>query len=126
MAGFFGLFGGRTKYVDEANAGDNPNSTDFYLSPDDAKTMGNIEYMRKPNTVKHTFPGNANNGGSFAVVKQFTATEEKTIDDRPGFSTPSTPTASTTSQPSVTPRRTASSTDTSMDMFRNMAKGMKR
>ncbi len=27
----------------------------FFLDPDEAKTLGNIEYMRTPRVVKHTF-----------------------------------------------------------------------
>ena len=31
-------------------------SKDFYLSPDEAKTLGDIDYMRTPRTIHHTFP----------------------------------------------------------------------
>ena len=53
---------------------------DFFLSPDESKTLGDIEYMRQPNTVTHTFPGNANNGGSFSITKQINASEENDLD----------------------------------------------
>ena len=31
-------------------------SRDFFLSPDEAKTLGDINYMRTPRTIHHTFP----------------------------------------------------------------------
>lgn len=31
------------------------NDNTFFLDPDEAKTLGNIEYMRTPRIVKHTF-----------------------------------------------------------------------
>lgn len=62
---------------------------DFFLEPDDAKTLGDIEYMRKPNTVKRTFPGTKGNGGSFAVVKEVNAMEERVVNDQPAASKPS-------------------------------------
>ena len=31
-------------------------SRDFFLSPDEAKTLGDIDYMRTPKTIHHTFP----------------------------------------------------------------------
>ena len=62
MAGFFGLFGKKTKYVDEPqqNISSAQSSEDFYLSSDDAKTLGDIEYMRTPKAVRRTFPKTKN------------------------------------------------------------------
>ena len=44
MAGFLGLFGGK-KEDKEA----------FFLDSDESKSLGDIEYMRTPNTVRRTF-----------------------------------------------------------------------
>jgi len=44
MAGFLGLFGGK-KEEKEA----------FFLDNDESKSLGDIEYMRTPNTVRRTF-----------------------------------------------------------------------
>ncbi|NEO85026.1 MAG: hypothetical protein F6J87_12355 [Spirulina sp. SIO3F2] len=102
-------------------------SNDFFLEPDEAKTLGDIDYMRESNTVKHTFPGNKNNGGSFAIVKEVNSTEERTMSGpaAAASSSPSSASSTSTNQPTFTPRR-SSNTDTGMDMFRKMAKGMKR
>ena len=32
------------------------NSQDFFLSPDESKTLGDIDYMRTSKTIHHTFP----------------------------------------------------------------------
>ncbi|MBP0019162.1 MAG: hypothetical protein J7647_16625 [Cyanobacteria bacterium SBLK] len=99
---------------------------DFFLEPDEAKTLGDIEYMRQPNTVTRTFPGNVANGGSFSVTKQVNAMEEKVMDARSGFSPApaSEPKASAPTAPKTTPSRPVQSSG-SVD-FLKMAKGMRR
>ena len=133
---------------------------DFFLSPDDAQTLGDIEYMRTPKRVRRTFPKTVSNKSGFAVE-----TEVSSNEDRSGMfkgnnnnanqqnvfqNTVFNPTPSTQSQPGVTggsavtqtntPQPEASvqqsapapapeerrKTDTSMDMFRNMAKKIRR
>ncbi|MEM9538918.1 MAG: hypothetical protein AAGA60_05320 [Cyanobacteria bacterium P01_E01_bin.42] len=103
---------------------------DFFLEPDEAKTLGDIEYMRQPNTVKRTFPGTVNNGGSFAVTKQVNAMEEKVMDARSSFNPAPTPQAST---PAPTANTPAPKTPTSRPVqssgdvdFLKMAKGIRR
>ncbi len=60
MAGFFGLFGNKTKYVDEPMDMSAPEPKEaFYLEPDDAKTLGDIDFMRTPITIRRTFPKTA-------------------------------------------------------------------
>jgi hypothetical protein len=114
---------------------------DFFLEPDDAKTLGDVDYMRKPNRVKHTFPKTKANGGSFSIEKEVNAMEERRLDGK-NFATGSNATSSTgsfgadsngassngtspsfSSEPKFSPK---AKTETSMDMFRNMAKKMKR
>ena len=99
--------------------------SDFFLSPDEAKTLGDIEYMRQSNTVTHTFPGNVRNGGSFAVTKQVNAMEEKVMDERPGFSSAPAPKASTPAPKAPAPRPVKIQSSGSID-FLKMAKGIKR
>ncbi len=94
----------------------------FFLEPDDAKTLGDVEYMRTPNTVKHKFPKSKGNGGGFEIVKELNSMEVK------DGNAPATPAASTPADAPVatptTPRRKGA--DTGMDMFRQMAKTIKR
>ncbi|MGB0563237.1 MAG: hypothetical protein ACPGVO_15750 [Spirulinaceae cyanobacterium] len=104
---------------------------DFFLEPDDAKTLGDIDYMRKANKVRRTFPGNKTNGGRFEIVKEVNAMEERKMSDSPRAAQPTTSTSSfnnssaSNSAPKTEVRR-PSKGDTGMDMFRKMAKGMKR
>ena len=94
----------------------------FFLEPDDAKTFGDIDYMRTPNKIKHKFPKSKGNGGGFEITKELNAMEIKGLNApaAPATPAPSDVPAATTS----TPRRKAA--DSSMDMFRQMAKSIKR
>ncbi|MGB7251341.1 MAG: hypothetical protein WBC73_20575 [Phormidesmis sp.] len=108
----------------------------FYLNDDDAKTYGNIEFMRSSKTVRRTF---AKKKGQehLESVKQISALEAKSVDGKAGMFSPLTQAAaSDSSVASVsTPdtgvpksdrprRRTAKSGD--MDMFRSMAKDIRK
>ena len=106
---------------------------DFFLSPDDSMTMGDIDYMRKTKRTRRTFPKTVGNKGGFAIEHEVSATEDRS-DSTPTFqpqpapvSQPESTASGTTSEPAAqqapTQRRQA---DTSMDMFRNMAKKMRR
>ena len=119
---------------------------DFFLSSDDAMTMGDINYMRSSRRTRRTFPKTLKNKDGFAFEN-----EVSSIDSRNNFSqgsnttqdstanTAFNPTPSSQSQPGVTggsavPQNQAASTspssekrrpaDNSMDMFRNMAKNI--
>lgn len=96
----------------------------FFLDPDDAKTFGDIEYMRTTNKVTHKFPKSKSNGAGFEISTEINAMEKR--DANQPQSTASTPEASpsTPAAAAETPRRT--NMDNSMDMFRQMAKSMKR
>lgn len=95
MAGFFGLFRNKTKYVDEpTDVNDDTQKSDaFYLSDDDAKSMGNPEYIRKSMKKKETKPS---------------------VND------------SKSSIPKPSSVNTNRSVDTNMDVFRKMAKDIKK
>lgn len=91
--GFFGLFGNKTKYVDEPNTVENSsqNKEAYYLSNDDAKSLGDPERIRKSMKKETTSKANQNGTGSV------------------------TP----------TPKKNRS-VDTNMDIFRKMAKDIKK
>ena len=123
-----------------------PQSGDaFFLSPDEAKTFGDIDYMREVKTVERTFP----KGKRKDQVRQISATSYRNMDDASFSSTPSfttTPPKQTFAAPkpsfsSTTSSSTTSSTgaskveetekrrpapDSGMDMFRNMAKSIRK
>ena len=158
MAGFFGLFGSKTKYVDEpeTNEGSTAPSEDFFLSPDEAKSLGDLEYMRKPNTIRRTFPKTLSNKTT-ERIKQVSSLQETKVSGnqaqqsisqpkttqptqpaaattpKPKVAQPTQPTAATTPKPEVAQptQPTAASTerrsaDSSMDMFRNMAREIRK
>ncbi|MGL5510532.1 MAG: hypothetical protein ACRDB1_13005 [Microcoleaceae cyanobacterium] len=120
MTGFIrGLFGGNKA---------NNNSEAFFLDEDTAKGLGDVEFMRTPKTVKKSYPKAA---GSINVI---TGEEEVTVSsinkmDRgeapkpKSIETSTQPTTTTaTSSYSVPPRRSSGD----LDMFRQMAKNMKK
>jgi hypothetical protein len=65
MAGFFGLFGGKKENTEKGS---------FFLDGDESKSLGNIEYMRTPNTVRRTFAKKAGETGHKEYVQKITAT----------------------------------------------------
>lgn len=106
----------------------------FFLDADDAKSLGNIDYMRTPKTVKKTFPGMAGREG-FETV-EIVSNQEKRVEGeptKPQFSAPTNngngnlrngfSANSESETPETNGRRQA---DSSMDMFRNMAKDIRK
>ena len=125
MSGFigalFGLFGGN-----KANNTDSGES--FFLDTDTAKGLGNLDYMRTPKSVKKSYPQAAGklNLISGEVEESISATEKKQTTAMPkSVSSTPTPTVSYSKfEPTSTaPRRSA---DSGMDMFRNMARDIKK
>ena len=125
MTGFIrGLFGRKNQ-----QAPAQPKQTGaFFLSEDDAKTFGDIDYMRSNKVVKRTF-ARKRGAEEMESVRQISAMEMRELDERGLVSQPKTASSSFEPTPqaskSEAPRRSAN-TDTSMDMFRNMAKDIKK
>ena len=122
-----------------------PKSGDaFFLAPDDAKTFGNIDYMREVKTVERTFP----KGKRKPQVRQVSANSYRNLDSQPFSSGPSftaAPEPKTSfgsakpsfgeskpsssykpSFPSAPTEKRRPSSDSSMDTFRNMAKNIRK
>jgi len=136
---------------------------DFFLSPDDAMTMGDIDYMRTSKRTRRTFPKTLKNKDGFALENEVSSVEDRNnlykgsnTNQNTTVNTVFNPAPSTMSQPSVTggsavnqgeqvtpspeaapmpqssfdaPKPSAEKrrpADNSMDMFRNMAKNIKR
>ncbi|MGK7898050.1 MAG: hypothetical protein AB4372_31650 [Xenococcus sp. (in: cyanobacteria)] len=121
MAGFLGLFSGRkAKFVDQQDTTPvQPQKKEaFFLDNDAAKTLGDTEFMRKPITIKRTFA----KGGE--LVQEISSLEKKKAGSN--NITPKQVQSNNNSQsttPVNTERRQA---DTSMDMFRDMARNIKK
>ncbi len=137
MAGFFGLFGGKTKYVDETDT-DNTATTpasdqkeDFFLSSDDSKTLGDIDYMRQSKTVRRTFAKSISGGGG-ELIQEVSALGSKKVNNQASQSAPAPTSSSAPATVSKSTSKTSEevkkrrSSDSSMDMFRNMAKDLRK
>jgi hypothetical protein len=115
---FFGLFGKKDK-KDNSEKKDNS----FFLDQDSAKTFGDIDYMRTPKGVKKTFP--TVNGVKGAEMKEiFTATEKVE-----GSQTEVAKDKSKSDEaiaPSTFEQKVNTRVDSSMDIFLNMAKDIKK
>ncbi|MEO0948436.1 MAG: hypothetical protein AAFY11_09900 [Cyanobacteria bacterium J06641_5] len=52
----------------------------YFLEPDDAKTYGDIDYMRKPQIIKRTFAKTVSGGGG-EITQAITATDKREIEE---------------------------------------------
>ncbi len=113
----FGLFGKKDKKEDDPEKKDSA----YFLDQDSAKTFGNIDYMRTPKGVKKTFP--TINGVKGAEMNEiFTSTQKlESSQADVAENNVSEPIAPSTFEPKVNTR-----VDSSMDMFLNMAKDLKK
>lgn len=124
MAGFFG-FGGKTKYVDEPNdpqAQSNGQKGAYFLEPDDAKSFGNIEFMRKAHKIKRSFPKTLKGVGK-EVVAEISSLKKALANDL-GIASEATSKSESSDTTQTKPVRR--SADNNMDMFRKMAKELKK
>jgi len=132
MTGFIkGLFGRKKQENSPESEQVSRKQGSYYLEPDDAKTFGDIDYMRSSKTVKRTFAkGDARvrqissmkdedaNGITPTVQPSVSSTENST-----NSAAQSTGSQKTSSFSPQNQRRTA---DSSMDTFRNMAKEIRK
>lgn len=137
MGLFDNLFNSQTKYVDEdsqdmAQSIEANQSQEYFLDTDQAKTMGNIDYMRTPVKVKKSFPKTKTAILRGEVVEEISATDKATLSQN------ETPMA--TSEPASQSGATSQSgakleqngqvssqrrrPDSSMDQFRKMAQDL--
>ncbi|MEM9153962.1 MAG: hypothetical protein AAGB13_02840 [Cyanobacteria bacterium P01_F01_bin.33] len=120
-------------FIKRLFSGGNQSGGAFYLEPDDAKTYGNIDYMRSERTVKRTFPkmGDSEKGGEF-VQRVSALNAEETSEAPTTRSTTSTSSFQASSfqnaaaQASESKPASSSSSGAGMDMFRNMAKDIRK
>jgi hypothetical protein len=83
---------------------------DFFLSPDDAQTMGNIDYMRTSRRTRRTFPKTLKNKDGFAFENIVASIQDRqnlyqgntNTNQNTTVNTLFNPTASSQSQPGVT------------------------
>jgi hypothetical protein len=137
MVGFIkGLFGGRSQENNpqpeeaEVNTVESQKPRSYYLDPDDAKTLGNIDYMRTAKTVRRTFPKAPGATEAYEMVQQVSSMDKLEVSTMNSAMTEPSVAPSDESAPSLSKTsneaETRRSTDSSMDMFRKMARDMKR
>ncbi len=125
MAGLFGIFGKRTKYVEEQDpiTPDTEKKEAFFLEPDSAKSFGNAEFMRKPVTTRRTFPKTLKGGGG-ELVQQVSSLEKVKIQEN---GLPAVPTQKKVAEQAPAPvNNERRRSDSSLDMFRKMAKDINK
>jgi hypothetical protein len=113
----FGLFG---KKDEGSDSGKQENS--YFLDQDAAKSFGDIDYMRTPKAVKKTFP--TVNGVKGAEIVEIISATEKIEGSEIEVNTtkPSESAPKSTFEPKLSNARL----DSSMDIFLNMAKDIKK
>ncbi|MDX2211771.1 MAG: hypothetical protein SFY66_00655 [Oculatellaceae cyanobacterium bins.114] len=142
MAGLFGFFGKKKGVEEKTPATNEGQSQAFFLDSDDAKTFGNIDYMRTVKTIKRTFPKTAGNKSEFESVVQVSAMGmtrgelEAAIEAAEEITKAAEmngANANGTNINGAAPKadtgaseRRRSNSDGSMDMFRNMAREIRK
>jgi hypothetical protein len=100
----------------------------FYLDPDDAKSYGNIEYMRSSKTVRRTFAKKVGETGEKESIRQISALEAVRLEEGGKLPEITPARQNVVSEPTV--QRSSNSdrrrVDTNLDMFRQMAKDIKK
>lgn len=139
MTGFIrGLFGGKAKNPGESDrsvrqqrAAQEPTIKQvggaYFLDADDAKSYGNIEYMRSTKTVRRTFAKKLGETEEKESIRQISAMEARRLEEK-GMAVQKVAPAETSFQPTVkqSPSFDRLKVDTNLDMFRKMAKDIKR
>ena len=128
MTGFIrGLFGGNGSKKEEQQPLTPREKAAYFLDPDDAKSYGNIDYMRTSKTVRRTFARKKGVTEELSSIRQISALEMQKLRED---GTPEVSVNGQASYGAVTPKEDTVAKrrqlDTSMDMFRNMAKDMKK
>ena len=104
------------------------NSRAYFLDTDSAKTYGDINYMRTAKSVRRTFR-DTKTGGEIERISQVSSMEMKRQAEMEAarmnseFNSTSAKSGSSGQTNSAADRRKA---DSSMDMFRNMARDIKK
>lgn len=57
----------------------------FFLAPDEAVSLGNVDYMRRSNTIRRTFPGTADSPGGKEMVMEVASMEARLETKTPGL-----------------------------------------
>lgn len=62
----------------------------FFLEPDAAISLGDVNFMRRSNTIRRTFPGNADSPGQKEMIQEVASMEARLETMTPGLAGTST------------------------------------
>ena len=62
----------------------------FFLDPDAATSMGDVNFMRRSNTIRRTFPGTADSPGTKEMIQEVASMEARLETMSPGLAGTST------------------------------------
>lgn len=100
----------------------------FFLEPDDAKSYGNIDYMRSAKTVRRTFAKKVGETEEKESIRQVSAMEAVKLQEGGKLPEITPARQNVVSEPTV--QKSSNSdrrkVDTNLDMFRQMAKDIKK
>ena len=57
----------------------------FYLDADSSSSLGDVNFMRRSNKIRHTFPGNADSPGEKEMIQEVASMEAKLEVMTPGL-----------------------------------------
>ena len=57
----------------------------FFLDADASSSMGNVDFMRRSNTIRHTFPGTASSPGDKELIEEVASMEMRREKATPGL-----------------------------------------
>jgi hypothetical protein len=98
---------------------------DFFLNEDDSQSLGDINYMKMARKVRRTFPKTLKNPNGFAIERSISSSEGRGFSDtNNGFQPPTNLNSETTFSVESSSTPVSRKVDSSMDMFRNMAKNL--
>jgi hypothetical protein len=81
------LFGSRAASVTkpEAAAKAKPKAETFFLDPEASTSLGDVQFMKRSNTIRRTFPGNADSPGDKEMVAEVASMEARVEKMTPGL-----------------------------------------
>jgi hypothetical protein len=88
MGLFDRLLGNRNASMKVAGQGETKpkaSSEPVFLEPDAASSLGNVDFMRRSNTIRRTFPGTADNPGGKEMVAEVASMEARLEKMSPGL-----------------------------------------
>jgi len=87
MGLFDRLFGSGAASVSkpEAAAKAKPKAETFFLDPEASSSLGDVKFMKRSNTIRHTFPGNADSPGDKEMVAEVASMEARVEKMTPGL-----------------------------------------